>query len=49
MEFYLIFSVVVIGIAYAVRRLTDPARTLRKREAALRALAEMDEPRKEDP
>ena len=48
MEFYLIVSVVVIGIAYAIRRLTDPDRTLRKREAALRALAEMDEQKKED-
>lgn len=43
MEYYLIFFVVVAAAAYGIRRLTDPDRTLRKREEALRALAEMDQ------
>ena len=43
MEFYLILFVVIVGVAYAIRRLTDPDRILRKREAALRALADMDQ------
>ena len=43
MEFYLILFVVIVAGAYAVRRLTDPERIVRKREAALRALADMDQ------
>ena len=43
LEFYVILSVVVIGGAYLLRRMTDPRRLERKRVEALRAMAERKE------
>lgn len=43
LEGYLIFSVVVIGGAYLIRRMTDPQRLERKRVEALKAIAERQE------